>query len=133
MIIKPDDNDKVVILTGKDAQDYLNSKRSAVEMDVSTDTSSDTSSDKTQNKGQNKGDGKRKKVTKDSLDKDSCDLEGAKKVIDDYIQSDETSCIEISDISKADRHQLHIYAAIKGLDHWSSGSDSSRVMSIQKK
>ena len=118
MIIKPDDGDNVVILTGKDAQDYLNSKRSAVEMDVSSDTSNDQDhvqgQNQTQSQGQSKSqaksDAKRKKVSKDSLDKDSCDLQGAKKVIDDYIQSDETGCIEISDISKADSN-LEIEAA----------------------
>ena len=138
MIIKPDDTDEVLILTGEDARHvaaFLESKRSADEMDISRNNTDNQDQNSRKNIG--KSDGKRKKLNQSSSNnmftKDSCDLKAAKELIDNYIESDENGCIEISNISKADRHQLHKYAGAKGLKHWSTGSESSRIMSIQKK
>ena len=128
MIITPDDGDSVVIQTGKHAKMFLEGKQSIQEMDTDDVTSG---AGKAVQGGVG---GKRKKPDdKSSLNQDNCDLAGAKKVIDDYIESNHTGSIEISNISKEDRHKLHIYAAIKGLDHWSDGIGSARVMFVQKK
>ena len=67
------------------------------------------------------------------FDRDSCDLEETKKVLDEYVASDDNGCIEIKDLSKEDRHKLHIYAWSKGLQHWSAGDKSARIMFVQKK
>ena len=67
------------------------------------------------------------------LDSNDVNLGAVKNIVDEYARSESKDCIEISDMTRADRHQLHIYAAIKGLNHWSSGNETNRLMCIQKK
>ena len=76
----------------------------------------------------------KKRPKQAAFDNDSADLAQIKKIVDEYNSSDNRDCIEISDLSKSDRHQLHMYAGgLKTLKTWSTGSDSNRTMFIQKK